>query len=39
MVASHERERAGALADRVVSVVAGQVSERSTPDHTDGDQP
>ncbi len=27
MVASHERERAGALADRVVSVIAGQVAE------------
>jgi heme ABC exporter ATP-binding subunit CcmA len=27
IVASHERERAGALADRVVAVVAGQVNE------------
>ena len=27
IVASHERERAGALADRVVEVVAGQVYE------------
>jgi len=29
IVASHERERAGALADRVVEVVAGQIQERS----------
>jgi heme ABC exporter ATP-binding subunit CcmA len=28
IVASHERERAGALADRVVEVVAGQIQER-----------
>jgi heme ABC exporter ATP-binding subunit CcmA len=28
IVASHERERAGALADRVVEVVAGQIRER-----------
>ena len=27
IVASHERERAGALADRVVEVVAGHVQE------------
>ncbi len=39
MVASHERERAGALADRVVSVVAGQISERPTPDYIAGEQP
>jgi energy-coupling factor transporter ATP-binding protein EcfA2 len=26
IVASHERERAGALADRIVTVVAGQVA-------------
>lgn len=39
MVASHERERAGALADRVVSVVAGQVSERPVPDRNAGDGP
>jgi heme ABC exporter ATP-binding subunit CcmA len=29
IVASHERERAGALADRVVEVVAGQIQEHS----------
>ena len=41
MVASHERERAGALANRVVSVVAGQVSQRPVPgvDHRAGDEP
>ena len=39
LVASHERERAGALADRVVSVVAGQVSERPVPDRNAGDGP
>lgn len=41
MVASHERERAGALADRVVSVVAGQVSERPVPgaENDAGEQP
>ena len=30
IVASHERERAGALADRVVEVVAGHIQERRT---------
>ncbi len=39
IVASHERERAGALADRVVSVIAGQVTERLASDDGIGDQP